>query len=432
MKSVNSLFQTFLALIYVSVLISCGGSSSDNPTSKTGTLSGTAAIGAALSDRTVTVVDSSGLSVTTTTDANGKFSITINLDAAPFMLKVDTDNGPLFSFSAAAGTVNITPVTNLVLYEASKDGANYAPLEEIFDSFQDRHNDIGATELQNAKALVNATISSVLSREGLANATDFFASPFDADNSGIDAVLDSLSIVISGNEASGITIQIDGSVSIGFDPNIDFSPFLPDANPPGDTDPDPNVPSGGLRISGSGSAITGTSFNAPVTAMDGGASGYFWENDGPFSLVVSISNGEIFSVNFSDTSFSGVSEVWVGSGDGLTINPQNGVAIFNNVTLVSAFTESGTATVITLDGSLNIPVSSSIPADQSTTTPPTDSEPTETCVEVLGTQCSAVITACADSNGGSWYEANGTFICSLISDSTSCAQQVVDTYCSLP
>ena len=54
----------------------------------------------------------------------------------------------------------------------------------------------------------------------------------------------------------------------------------------------------------------------------------------------------------------------------------------------------------------------------------------ETCeVALTGSQCNGnTVKACADYSGG-WYEVNGNNVCSFNSDPSSCANQVVSTYC---
>ena len=116
---------------------SSGSSSSDaqptpgNPTTPeapvtTQTVSGTAAIGAAITDGTVTAVCSDGSSFTesVTTDANGNWSGEVADGAMPCALQVTGGNPPvtLHSYVAAPGTVNITPLTDLIMASATLEG----------------------------------------------------------------------------------------------------------------------------------------------------------------------------------------------------------------------------------------------------------------------------------------------------------------------
>ncbi len=214
------------------ILSACGGSDSDaSGDEDTSTLSGTAATGLALSNKTVTVVDSTGGEVITTTAADGSYSVTVTTSTKPYMLKVETNGEPLFSFAAQSGVANITPLTNLAMLEANKNGTSYEPLANLFNSFKDHYTEITETALQQAKGKVNANIASVLSGEGLDNAIDFFSTSFSANGTGIDAVLDAVDIEIgSGGAASNITITINGSSAFSFNPDIAFEDFLPGGN----------------------------------------------------------------------------------------------------------------------------------------------------------------------------------------------------------
>ncbi|MBC8210957.1 MAG: hypothetical protein H8E21_07790 [Gammaproteobacteria bacterium] len=228
MKLIQSSFvKLFILLMAGFILSACGGSDNDDaPANTTATLSGTAAVGAALASRQVTIVDKSGASVTTTTDANGKYSVTVTVSAKPFMLKVETDGEPLYSFAAEAGISNITPLTNLALHEANRNGSTYTPLSSLFSSFKDSYAGITETRLNEAKAKVNANLASVYSSAGVANGFDFFKTAFNADGSGIDQVLDNAGISIDSSDPGIITINVTGASAFSFNPGIDFSQFV--------------------------------------------------------------------------------------------------------------------------------------------------------------------------------------------------------------
>ena len=218
--------KLFMLLLLGLVLSACGDSSDNDSSSGTAILSGTAAVGAALASRLVTVVDSTGTEVTTTTDVNGKYSVTVTVSAKPFMLKVETDGEPLYSFAAEAGVSNITPLTNLALHEANKNGATYIQLSSLFSSFKDHYAQITETKLNEAKAKVNANLSSVYSGAGVAHSFDFFKTAFDANGSGIDKVLDDAGISIDSSDPGMITITVTGAGAFPFNPAIDFSQFV--------------------------------------------------------------------------------------------------------------------------------------------------------------------------------------------------------------
>ncbi|MCC4307545.1 hypothetical protein LL252_03080 [Alcanivorax marinus] len=128
------------ALLGITLVVAgCGGGSSHAPGEPAGgdggspgpsaaTLSGTAAIGAAIRTGTVTAAcsDGSGFTETVTTNANGSWSGQVAGTALPCVLTVTGGTPPvtLRSYASQAGTVNVTPITDMVLALAtgSADG----------------------------------------------------------------------------------------------------------------------------------------------------------------------------------------------------------------------------------------------------------------------------------------------------------------------
>ena len=85
-----------LAAVAVAVgIVACGGGGGGGLTADP-TLSGVAAIGAPLSGATITLVDSKGLSFTTTADADGKYAFSkadIAAATPPFLITASTSLG---------------------------------------------------------------------------------------------------------------------------------------------------------------------------------------------------------------------------------------------------------------------------------------------------------------------------------------------------
>lgn len=109
------------ALLLISILLTaCGGGSS---ASTTGTLSGVAAVGTPIVGGNISVICVSGSELTpTTTDSNGFYSVTLYGQALPCAVQVagGTINGaanttPYQSIATTVGTVNITPLTDLLV-----------------------------------------------------------------------------------------------------------------------------------------------------------------------------------------------------------------------------------------------------------------------------------------------------------------------------
>ena len=106
----------------------CGGDSSSNrsgsggenpPIPSSSSLTGTAAIGAAIQAGTVNAecVDGSGFASTVITNADGSWTGNIASTALPCVLTVTggTPSVTLRSYASQPGTINITPITDMVL-----------------------------------------------------------------------------------------------------------------------------------------------------------------------------------------------------------------------------------------------------------------------------------------------------------------------------
>ena len=109
------LFRLTLPALAISALLaSCGG---NNITPIT--ITGVAATGAAVAAKSVTAKCSAGFPVSATTDAAGRYSITLNAHELPCMLEVDSATmGKLHGFTSSAGQANLTPLTELILARA--------------------------------------------------------------------------------------------------------------------------------------------------------------------------------------------------------------------------------------------------------------------------------------------------------------------------
>jgi len=99
------------------LVVACGGG--DNASSFL-TLKGTAAKGSALSGGAVTATCKSGGKGNATSNADGSFTVTVSDGVGPCLLAIQPADGSPAMFSIASGTassqtVNITPMTNLLV-----------------------------------------------------------------------------------------------------------------------------------------------------------------------------------------------------------------------------------------------------------------------------------------------------------------------------
>lgn len=222
----NQISRSFFSLFVLVALLfqGCGGgSASSTPAPTPVNMSGTAATGAAVAGATITVKDAAGASKTATTGADGKYTIDVAGMTAPFLVKVDLPGGTaLYSVGGAAGIVNIHPFTNLIIktwYDVqgkTMDAAFSNPAGNPPPS---------TTEIKVITIVVKEIVQKWLVDKGLDPATfDLISTPFDANGSGFDGVLDLSSIASNGmiTITDGTTTQTttvtpnttDGSASV--------------------------------------------------------------------------------------------------------------------------------------------------------------------------------------------------------------------------
>lgn len=179
-----------------------GGGTTGGTTTTSASIPGTAATGAAMAGATVTVKDASGLTVATgsnTVAADGTFTLTVASPAsysAPFMLRADpTPASPasgdehyslllsLDTANAANNRVNITPITSLILYEATKRN-----LATVFAT-PALYNTLTSTVLTQARGIVIGQLTQLPN-------INFFNEPFTANGTdAYDAAMDTLDFV---------------------------------------------------------------------------------------------------------------------------------------------------------------------------------------------------------------------------------------------
>lgn len=164
-----------LALTLAAVALSgCGGGSSSSsnstPTPQNQTLSGTAATGLAMAGGQVTVVNAAGKTASTTVNANGTYSVTVQ-KGAPYLLKVTgtgSQSGTTeFSFAtdASAANTNITPLTSVALFNA----AGQKNLVEVYNQWASSKPVTETQVIESAKKVV-ANLRTQLAAQGMTEA----------------------------------------------------------------------------------------------------------------------------------------------------------------------------------------------------------------------------------------------------------------------
>ncbi len=213
-----------VSVVGMMVLAGCGGGGGGGEKTKT-SVTGTAAQGAAIADATVTLVDASGATATATTAADGTFTLDTTGLTPPFMIKLVSGGTTLFSVSAEAGAgtvMNVTPLTDLIIrswYEVqgvTVDDAFAAPVANPAPS---------PAAVEIIGSVVQRIVQLWLDQAGVSGDFNLISTPFDADGTGVDQVLDLTTVDTSTGDiviTDGDTTQstavsystTDGSISV--------------------------------------------------------------------------------------------------------------------------------------------------------------------------------------------------------------------------
>ncbi len=198
--------KTASFLISLLILISqgCGGGGSAGSKA---TVSGTAAFGAPAANATITVKGTNGVSKTTATGADGKYSLDVTGLSAPFLLRVDLATGSaLYSVGGQAGVINIHPFTDLIIQTWYK-----VQNKTIVAAFNDPANNPppSATEVKVIAVVAKEITQKWLADNGIDPTTfDLISTPFDANSTGFDKVLDLTTV-----DANGVITISDGTTT---------------------------------------------------------------------------------------------------------------------------------------------------------------------------------------------------------------------------
>ena len=166
--------------------------------SAAGMVMGTATMGRAFAGALVSLNDSSGQMQTTVTDTQGRFQLAVSGMQAPYILKLTDNQGHvLFSLSNAAGVTNVDPFTDVIArlwYQAHGSSVQAAFAHSAGQAAPD---DASLKSLDTALAQF---LTDAETAEGLDPATlSLLHTPFSADGSGLDGLLDHTLIAINGN-----------------------------------------------------------------------------------------------------------------------------------------------------------------------------------------------------------------------------------------
>lgn len=222
----------FLATAVVANLSGCsGGGGGDSPppppAAPSVTVSGVAASGAPFTDAVVSITDSRGVVVGTSSAVGSTGVYSINLAAgaqAPFVITASRSNASggtdtLVSVLATASTstVNVTPITTLIAARLSPSGNPLALAGEM----QTSPSTVTSTRIATGIAEVRAILAPVLTATGTTG-IDPVGGIFAADGTGLDRALDSIAVHITpaSGSVSNIEVEIRTVVAEGAQPPV--------------------------------------------------------------------------------------------------------------------------------------------------------------------------------------------------------------------
>jgi hypothetical protein len=188
------------------LLAACGGGN-DSGSAPSGTVNGTAAVGAAMANASITLSCKSGAS-STTANSSGAYSSTFAFDG-PCVITATNGTATVHSFASGAGTYNVTPLTELLLsYLAGRLGTTLSGLLSGITT-----NTTYQSALTNNTVIANAETSVaqlIKTQYGVTLSTNSFLTvSFTPGQAGADSDLDTLqaagAIQSNGQPASGLS-----------------------------------------------------------------------------------------------------------------------------------------------------------------------------------------------------------------------------------
>ncbi|HET8870808.1 MAG TPA: hypothetical protein VFM48_10200 [Aquabacterium sp.] len=200
-----------LTTLTCAILAACGGGSGGSSSSgASSTMSGTVAVGAPMSNATITIKGANGVTVSTTAATDGSYSgVDLSTLTAPYRIEacgvVDGSQACYYSMVSGSGTANVTPLTNAALALTVGGDASQA--------FTDA-NGPDASTLESKLSSLKTALAPVLTAAGLPAGTDLATTPFTADRTGMDKVLDAVKIS-TGKTGGHSFVQLEGRLGSG-------------------------------------------------------------------------------------------------------------------------------------------------------------------------------------------------------------------------
>jgi hypothetical protein len=214
-------FSRLLAGTFISlVLASCGGGGGGASGAPSSILKGTAATGAPITNGTVSIQDSLGKTITTTTDENGAYSIDVSSLTPPLIIKLEGDNSDASKFSLYSAidkitqgtqtTANVTPLTNAtILIATGQTGADFYANPAF--------SKITTQSLTQSNQALRSELANVIAATNTSSQVDFIKSDFSANKSNVDLMMEYINVKNKPPQTAGdpASVAIMGKVAKG-------------------------------------------------------------------------------------------------------------------------------------------------------------------------------------------------------------------------
>ena len=208
-----------ISLASIFVAVACGGGSGTTAAPLAApTISGVAATGLPIANATITVTDATGKTVSVTADANGAYSVDVTGLTAPFVITASGTVGdstvvlnsvlPTAPAAGATSTANVTPLTNAI---ATYLSSTKNP-DDLASGIATQKANITDSAVAAVTSYLQKALGPLATNAGASATFDPISSQFNANGTGLDKLLDNITITIQ--PGTGATITLKGAATI--------------------------------------------------------------------------------------------------------------------------------------------------------------------------------------------------------------------------
>lgn len=199
MMYLQTLAKYLVLLITCLTLVSCSGDDEVTGTGAKGAtdVNGTAVNKQALQNNDVVLRDKSGDTVTAKTDEQGEYNFDVTNLTPPYLIRTETESGPLYSIATSDGVANISPLSDVVV--RNWFSVNGSDIDGVFASEDENLSLPNATEINDLVIAISNLIATVYTSFDLGTDYDFIHDQTSAD---FIRLLANTTVILANNELS--------------------------------------------------------------------------------------------------------------------------------------------------------------------------------------------------------------------------------------